>query len=173
MKKGLLAVFTGDGKGKTTAALGLTFRALGHGHEVCFIQFIKGNSTTGEAFFSQNCAPHLEFHVMGRGFTWKSEDLDKDREKAKAAWEFAKKTITENRHRMIILDEITYLLKYKMIEEQDVIDTLSGRPLGQHIIITGRGASDSLIELADLVTEMKAVKHPYSQGVRAQKGFEF
>jgi cob(I)alamin adenosyltransferase len=171
--KGLIAVFTGNGKGKTTASLGLAFRALGHEHRVCIIQFIKGSWKYGEMESAKKFAPNLDFHVMGRGFTWKSDDLEKDKEAALEAWAFARKVIEENQYSMVILDELTYLPHYKMIDEQEIFSVLQSKPLEQHVVITGRYASDELIELADLVTEMTEVKHPYQSGVKAQKGFEF
>jgi cob(I)alamin adenosyltransferase len=171
--KGLIAVFTGNGKGKTTASLGLAFRALGHGHRVCIIQFIKGSWKYGELETAKKFSPLLDFHVMGRGFTWKSDDLEKDKQVALEAWEFAKEVIRANEYAMVILDELTYLPHYKMIDEQEILSVLKNKPEEQHVVITGRYASDDLIELADLVTEMKEIKHPYQSGVNAQKGFEF
>ncbi|MEA3469866.1 MAG: cob(I)yrinic acid a,c-diamide adenosyltransferase [Thermodesulfobacteriota bacterium] len=171
--KGLVAVFTGNGKGKTTAALGLAFRALGHKQRVCIIQFIKGSWKYGEMETAKKFTPLLDFHVMGRGFTWKSDDLEKDKKVALEAWEFAKKVIEENQYSMVILDELTYLPHYKMIKEQEILSVLKNKPKEQHVVITGRYASDDLIELADLVTEMTEIKHPYNTGVKAQKGFEF
>jgi cob(I)alamin adenosyltransferase len=171
--KGLLMVFTGNGKGKTTSALGLAFRALGHGEKVCFIQFIKGSWKYGELEAAKRFADLLDFHVMGRGFTWKSDDIDKDIAVARQGWEFAKKIIAENRHQLIVLDELTYLITYKMIDEQEMIDVLTCRDPALHIVVTGRGAGDRLIEAADLVTEMREIKHPYRQGIKAQKGVEF
>ncbi len=171
--KGLLAVFTGNGKGKTTSSLGLAFRALGHGQRVCIIQFIKGSWKYGELESAKKFAPLLDFHVMGRGFTWKSDNLEKDIALAREAWDFAKSVIEENQYAMVILDELTYLPHYKMLAEQEILSVLQKRPPEQHIVITGRYASDELIELADLVTEMKEIKHPYKNGVKAQKGFEF
>lgn len=171
--KGLVAVFTGNGKGKTTAALGLAFRALGHGLRVCVIQFIKGSWRYGELETAKRLAPQLDFHVMGRGFTWNSDDLEKDKEVALAAWEFAKGIIASDEYALVILDELTYLPHYKMLDEQEILTVLKAKPAGQHVVITGRYASPRLIELADLVTEMREIKHPYQSGVKAQKGFEF
>lgn len=172
-KNSLLIVLTGDGKGKTTSALGQAFRALGHGFRVCLIQFIKGGWAYGELNTAKQFEGLLDIHVMGRGFTWKSENIDKDIAIAKEGWELAKKVIHEGKHRLVILDELTYLLTYNMIDEQEVIDTLQSRPADMHVVVTGRGASKNLIETADLVTEMVAVKHPYDNGVKAQKGIEF
>ncbi|RUM41034.1 MAG: cob(I)yrinic acid a,c-diamide adenosyltransferase [Desulfobulbus sp.] len=172
-QKGLLMVFTGNGKGKTTAALGLTFRALGHGHRVCFIQFIKGSWKYGELETAKKFSGQLDFHVMGRGFTWKSDDIDKDIAVARDGWEFAKKIIAENRHHLVVLDELTYLVTYKMIEVTEILEVLSARDKRQHIVITGRDADGKLVEAADLVTEMREIKHPYASGIKAQKGIEF
>lgn len=170
---GLIAVFTGNGKGKTTAALGLAFRALGHEHRVCVIQFIKGSWKYGELESATRFKPLLDFHVMGRGFTWKSDDLEKDKACAREAWDFAVNTIREGRHELLILDELTYLIHYGIIDEETVLTALRAKPPAMHIAITGRHASQALIELADLVTEMREIKHPYQRGIKAQKGFEF
>ncbi len=171
--KGLIAVFTGNGKGKTTSSLGLALRALGHGQRVCIIQFIKGSWKYGELESAKQFSTLLDFHVMGRGFTWKSDDIEKDKQLAREAWDYAKSVIEENRYAMVILDELTYLPHYKMLDEQEILSVLEKKPKEQHVVITGRYASDALIELADLVTEMKDIKHPYKNGVKAQKGFEF
>jgi len=171
--KGLLLVFTGNGKGKTTAALGLAFRALGHGQKVAMIQFIKGSWKYGEMESAKAFPDQLDFHVMGRGFTWKSDDLDKDIALARKAWDFARKTIAENKHQLVILDELTYLITYGMIGEDEILKGLAARPDGMHVVVTGRGASKGLVAAADLVTEMKEIKHPYASGIKAQKGIEF
>ncbi len=170
---GLVAIFTGNGKGKTTASLGLAFRALGHGKRVCIVQFIKGSWKYGEIEAAKKFAPLLDFHVMGRGFTWKSDDLEKDKAVALEAWEFAKRVIRDNNYSLVILDELTYLPYYKMLDEEEILAVLSGKPEEMHVVITGRYASERLMDVADLVTEMKEVKHPYQSGVKAQKGFEF
>lgn len=173
MTKGILAVFTGNGKGKTTSALGIAFRALGHGHKVSVIQFIKGNWTSGEHLFAKNISPLIEFHVMGRGFTWKSENLAEDAALAQKGWQLAVETIEKNEHHLVILDELTYLIRYNMVSEEEVLRVLRGRPAGMHVVVTGRHASEKLIDLADLVTEMVEIKHPFANGITAQKGFEF
>ncbi len=173
MTKGLLAVFTGNGKGKTTSALGLAFRALGHGRKVCIIQFIKGNWLSGEEIFARSLSSQLEFHVMGKGFTWNSDNPAEDIALAQKAWVFATQIIEQNTHDLVILDELTYLVRYNMISEREIVQILSERPAGMHIVVTGRHASEGLIEIADLVTEMVEVKHPYASGVASQKGFDF
>ncbi|MCL7488290.1 MAG: cob(I)yrinic acid a,c-diamide adenosyltransferase [Desulfobulbaceae bacterium] len=172
-EKGLLLVFTGNGKGKTTAALGLAFRAIGHDFPVCMIQFVKGSWKYGEIEAAKHFDNLMELHVLGRGFTWKSDDLTKDIKAARDAWEFAARIIGENRHRLVILDELTYLISYSILQEQEVLDVLARRPENMHIAVTGRNATEGLIDAADLVTEMRNVKHAYDNGIRAQKGIEF
>ncbi len=172
-RKGLLLVFTGNGKGKTTAALGTVFRALGHGQKVAVIQFIKGSWKYGELEAAEKFSPQLDFHVMGRGFTWKSDDIEKDRALALEAWSKAILVIGSGEYDLVVLDELTYLVTYGMLSEEEIVQVLGDKPEDLHIIVTGRGASVKLLELADLVTEMNPVKHPYASGVKAQKGIEF
>jgi 5,6-dimethylbenzimidazole synthase len=171
-RRGLLLVYTGHGKGKTTAALGLAFRALGRSLRVAVVQFIKGKWKTGERLFAAEI-PNLDFHVMGRGFTWESEDLGRDRRAARDAWEKAKAFIDAGEHDVIVLDELTYCILYDFVSLEEVLTTLRGRPAHMHVVVTGRNAPDELLALADLVTEMKAVKHPFEQGIRAQTGIDF
>jgi len=173
VKRGLLIVHTGNGKGKTTAALGLAFRALGHGFKVCIIQFIKGTWKYGELDAAARFQDLLEVHVKGRGFTWKSEDIQKDVKVAQEAWSFAKDKISSGEYRVVVLDELTYLMKYEMVSEEEIVDFLSERPPDLHVVVTGRDAPPSLIEAADLVTEMREIKHPFTDGIKAQKGIEF
>jgi len=172
-KNSLLLLFTGNGKGKTTSSLGLAFRALGHGQRVCMIQFIKGSWHYGEIDAAKRFDSLLDVHVMGRGFTWDSDDLDKDIAVAREAWAFAETTIRAGHYRLVILDELTYLITYNMLEEQSVLDVLAARPDSTHIVVTGRNASQGLIDAADLVTEMRDVKHHFDNGIMAQKGIEF
>ena len=171
--RGLLLVFTGSGKGKTTAAMGLAMRAMGHGQRVCVIQFIKGGWQTGEQVAGKRFADLLDFHVMGRGFTWKSDDLEEDIAMARKGWELAARTIRENRHRLVILDELTYPLKYNMLAVNEVVRILVDRPAAMHVVVTGRDAPEPLLEAADLITEMREIRHPYSRGIKAQQGIEF
>ncbi len=173
MKKGLLIINTGNGKGKTTASLGMAFRALGHGFKVCVIQFIKGSWKYGELESARRFKDLMDFHVMGGGFTKNSKDRDKDRELGRKAWEFAREAILSGKYKMVILDELTYLIKYRMVDEDEVVDFLIHRPRDLHVVVTGRNATRSLMEAADMVTEMKALKHPYKSGVKAQRGIEF
>ncbi len=173
MKKSLLMVNTGNGKGKTTAALGLAFRAIGHGYKVCIIQFIKGSWKYGETETAARLKDLIDFNIMGRGFTFKSDDINKDIALAKKAWETAKNKILSKDYKLVILDEITYLFSYGILDEDKAMHFLANRPSEVHILITGRGASEKLINAADMVTEMKDVKHHYKAGIKAQKGIEF
>jgi len=172
-KKGLLLVFTGNGKGKTTAALGQAFRALGHGMRVAVVQFIKGSWKYGELEAAKRFSDLLDFHVMGRGFTWKSDDLTKDIAKAREAWQFTCELLQKNHHQLVILDELTYLVTYKMISEEELLAGLTRRSKEMHVVVTGRNASPALIDAADLVTEMREIKHPYVSGIKARQGIEF
>lgn len=173
MKKGLMMVYTGNGKGKTTAALGQVFRALGHGFKVCVIQFIKGSWKYGELVAAEQFKGSLEFHVMGKGFTWKSKNIDEDIKAAREAWQFARQVIESGKFGLIVLDELTYPMKYGMLDSDEVLKVLTSRPASLHLIVTGREAPEELIEAADLVTEMKEIKHHYNAGIDAQKGVEF
>jgi cob(I)alamin adenosyltransferase len=170
---GLTMIFTGNGKGKTTSALGLAFRALGHGFPVSVIQFIKGSWKYGELESAKRFEDLLAFHVLGKGFTWKSENPEEDIKAAREAWEFASKTILAGKHRLVILDELTYLIQYDMVPEAEILAVLRKKPKEMHVVITGRNASKGLVDFADLVTEMTEIKHPYKKGIKAQKGIEF
>lgn len=173
MSKGLLIVYTGNGKGKTTAAIGMAVRAAGHGLPVCFIQFIKGSWHYGEIDGCKRFDGLIDLHVMGRGFTWKSENIAEDTRLAREAWDFAREAISSQRYHSVVLDEFTYLLHYGMLDVEECLDFLQNRPDQQHVLITGRYAPPSLVEAADLVTEMQAIKHPYASGIKAQQGIEF
>lgn len=173
MQKGLLIVFTGDGKGKTTAAFGQALRAAGHGKKVAIIQFIKERVDTGEARALVALADRIELHVTGSGFSWQQREMDAFKQMARKGWQLAKEKIASRAYDMIILDELTYLMHFALIPEEEVLETVANRPEPLHLIITGRHAGPGLLALADLVTEMREVKHPYHQGITAQKGIEF
>lgn len=170
--RGLILINTGNGKGKTTAAIGTAFRALGHGMRVGMIQFIKGKWKVGERKLGEQ-TPNLTWITMGHGFTWKSLDLDRDRAAARAAWSTARGWLQEDSYDLVILDEITYVINYDFISLDEVLSALQARRDDLHVILTGRDAPAELITIADVVTEMQAVKHPYREGVSAQKGIEF
>lgn len=172
INKGLVIVNTGNGKGKTTAAMGVLFRAWGRGMKVIMLQFIKHSTAN---FGEQRAAKKIEVEMraMGDGFTWRSKDLEQSADLARALWEDSKEVIASGGYDVVILDEFTYPMHYGWIPVEEVIAVLQHRPEMQHIIITGRYAPEALIEYADLVTEMKLVKHPYHQGIKAQPGIEF
>lgn len=170
--QGRIIIHTGDGKGKTTAALGTAFRALGHNQKVCVIQFIKGQGDYGERLFAQSL-PELEWHICGKGFVFKKEDIEQDKEIARDGLQLAEKIINSDLYDLVILDEITYLPLYGFVEVEQLLRILRNKPERLSIILTGRNADNALIDLADTVTEMAAIKHAYRTGINAQKGIEF
>jgi cob(I)alamin adenosyltransferase len=173
--KGLLIVNTGTGKGKTTAALGMVFRHIGHGWPVGVVQFIKSSSwETGEAKLLAKFPDLVSLHIMGEGFTWETQDRARDIAAATAAWERAKELILDDRHRLVLLDELNVVLRYDYLPLSEVVTFLrDNKPADKHVIVTGRNAPAELIDISDLVTEMTLVKHPFRQGIKAQKGIEF
>ncbi len=173
VEKGLIIVHTGKGKGKSTAAMGMVCRAIGNDMKVGIIQFIKGAMTTGEKKVF-DAFPHLvTMKAMGEGFTWETQDKARDIAAAGKAWEEAKKMILDPEIRLVVCDEINVALRYEYVPLQDVLDTLAAKPADTHVVLTGRNAADELIEVADLVTEMTLIKHPFRSGVKAQAGIEF
>ena len=174
-QKGLIIVHTGKGKGKSTAGFGMIFRCIAHGMQCAVVQFIKGGMKTGErdlieTRFADICA----FHTMGEGFTWETQDRDRDMEMARAAWEKSKELIRDPANKMVLLDEINIALRYDYIPVAEVVAFLvEEKPEMTHVILTGRNAKDELIEIADLVTEMELVKHPFRSGIKAQIGVEY
>ena len=174
-KKGLLIVFTGNGKGKTTASLGMALRTIGHGYKVAIIQFIKGSWTTGEEKALKNLSPNISWHSLGEGFTWETQDRVRDEKLVQEAWQLAKKYIKNESYRLIILDEINIATKLGYLASDEIITFLKNlNNRKNHVVLTGRGASDSIIDYADLVTEMNQIRHPFKeQGIKAQKCIEF
>ncbi|WP_032920283.1 cob(I)yrinic acid a,c-diamide adenosyltransferase [Leptospira santarosai] len=170
--KGLVIVYTGDGKGKTSAALGIVFRALGRGLKCGVVQFLKGKWETGERMFART-VPELDFHVMGSGFTWDSDDLDKDKIAAQSAWSLSYRMILKENYNIIILDELTYAFHYGWLDAEDVVRILAKRPENVHVVITGRNCPEILTDYADLVSVIESKKHPYQNGIPAQKGIDF
>jgi cob(I)alamin adenosyltransferase len=174
-KKGLIIIHTGKGKGKSSAAFGMIFRCIAHDMKCAVVQFIKGGMSTGErdlimSKFTDICA----FHTMGEGFTWETQDKERDIEMAQAAWAKAKELIRDESNHMVLLDEINIALRYDYIDVKEVAAFLtSEKPEMTHVVMTGRNAKDELIEIADLVTEMELVKHPFRSGIKAQIGVEF
>ncbi|MEC4893362.1 MAG: cob(I)yrinic acid a,c-diamide adenosyltransferase [Oscillatoria sp. PMC 1051.18] len=174
VEKGLIIVHTGNGKGKTTAALGMVVRSLGHGFRVAIVQFIKGAWEPAEKAVLSQWKEQLVFHAMGEGFTWETQDRERDTQKAIEAWSTALEYICNPDFKLILLDEINVALKHNYLDVQTVLAGLEEKPTDTHVILTGRGAPSELIAKADLVTEMTLVKHPFrEQGVKAQPGIEF
>ena len=174
IEKGLLIVHTGKGKGKSTAAFGMVFRALGHGMPVAIVQFVKGKWQTGERMALEKFGELASIHTMGEGFTWDTQDRKRDIAAARAAWEKAKALIAGGKHKLVLLDELSIVLRYGYLPAEEIVGFLRERkPQDVHVIVTGRNAPETLIEAADLVTEMEMVKHPFRSGVKAQKGIEF
>lgn len=174
IKKGLLIVHTGKGKGKTTAALGMVVRAIGHGKKVGVVQFVKGAMTTGEKVVFDAFPAQVEFKPMGEGFTWNTQDRTRDIVMARTAWDEVRRMIADPSYDMVLADELNIVLRYDYLPLDEVLETLAAKPEMQHVIVTGRNAPEKLVEAADLVTEMTLVKHPFrEQGVKAQAGVEF
>ena len=170
--KGLLLVLTGNGKGKSSSAFGVVGRALGHGMRVGVCQFLKSRTDTGEeAFFGAQ--PNCEWHVLGDGFTWETQNREQDIATSLRGWEVAQRMLADPTYQLVVLDELTYLLNYTYLDEDQVLDTLVNRPSMQHVIVTGRAASDALCELADTVSEIADVKHAFRAGIRAQQGIDW
>ena len=173
-EKGLIIITTGDGKGKTTAALGMGLRTIGHNHKIAIIQFIKGGWEPGEALALKTFGEKIKFHACGEGFTWETQDRNKDINLGKLSWLKALEYIKDPKYKLIILDEIIVAIKLKYIDQEEIIKGINLRPHLTHVVLTGRGASKQLIEAADLVTEMKLIHHPFrEQGVKAQEGIEY
>ena len=169
--KGLLLVLTGNGKGKSSSAFGMVARALGHGMKVGVCQFIKARTDTGEeAFFSSHV--NCDWHVLGDGFTWDTQDRTQDIATSEKGWEVAKSMLTDPSYDLVVLDELTYLLSYKYLDADDVLDDIQNKPTVQHVVVTGRAAIDELVDMADTVSEIEDVKHAYRDGIQAQKGID-
>jgi cob(I)alamin adenosyltransferase len=169
--RGLILVNTGNGKGKSTAAFGVALRAVGQGLRVSVIQFIKGKWKTGELNAAERLG--LELMPMGKGFTWESKNIEEDKALMRHAWSVASEKILSGNYELIILDEINYVLSYGYLSVNEVVQTLERRPSQVHVILTGRNAPEEIVSIADCVTEMRDVKHPYRSGIAAQKGIDF
>lgn len=170
--RGVLIVLTGDGKGKSSSGFGTAVRALGHGYKVGIVQFIKGTWDCGERNILQSL-PGVEFHIMGTGFTWETQDDTQDKLAAQKVWADAKHLFSDPEVRLVLLDEMTYALNYKWLDKNEVLETLANRPKQQSVIITGRGAKKYLQDAADTFSEVKSIKHAFQAGVKAQKGIEW
>lgn len=172
-ERGLLIVNTGDGKGKSTAGFGMVARALGWGQKVGIVQYIKGKWITGERQFFRKFPDQVRYEVMGEGFTWDTQDRSRDVAAARAAWAIALEMIADPTLNLVLLDELNIALRYDYLDIDEVVAGLVARPEGKHVCVTGRNAKPQLLAVADLVTEMTLVKHPFEQGVKAQRGIDF
>ncbi len=171
-EKGLVLVITGHGKGKSTSAFGMVGRALGHGMSVGVCQFIKSRTDTGEeAYFGKD--PNCDWHVLGDGFTWDTQDRQQDIATSEKGWQVAEQMLQNPKIDLVVLDELTYLINYEYLPETRILEAIQARPAHQHVVITGRSASQALIDLADTVSEIKEIKHAYKAGIKAQKGIDF
>jgi cob(I)alamin adenosyltransferase len=171
-EQGVFILLTGNGKGKSSSAFGMVARSLGHAQKVGIIQFIKGRMETGEQnFFASQ--QQVDFHVMGDGFTWETQNRDQDKASAQAAWEVAQKMLEDERYNLLIFDEMTYMFKYDYLDLDTVINAIKQRPKMQNIVITGRGAKKQLKEVADTVSVIMDEKHAFKAGIKAQKGIEW
>ncbi|PHV11527.1 cob(I)yrinic acid a,c-diamide adenosyltransferase [Chitinimonas sp. BJB300] len=167
---GILVVLTGNGKGKSSSAFGMVARAIGHGMKVGVVQFIKSRTDTGEEAF---LGKHCEWHVMGDGFTWDTQDREADTRKSEQAWEVAHRMLADPSYELVVLDELTYCLSYSYLDRSRVITDLESRPAMQHVVVTGRAAAKELLDIADTVSVIENEKHAYTSGIRAQKGVEW
>jgi cob(I)alamin adenosyltransferase len=172
-ERGLIVVHTGKGKGKSTAAFGMVFRALGHGFRVGVVQFVKGKWSTGERDVLEKFPDQVTISAMGEGFTWDVADRQRDLAAARKAWEQAKALIADPSYKLVLLDELNIVLRYDYLPVAEVVEALKAKPRDTHVIVTGRNAKDELIEIADLVTEMTEIRHHFRAGVKAQPGIEF
>ncbi|OWP51520.1 cob(I)yrinic acid a,c-diamide adenosyltransferase [Pseudomonas nitroreducens] len=172
-ERGVFLVNSGNGKGKSSSAFGMVARALGHGMKVGVVQFIKGAATTGEEAFFRRFPEEVSFHVMGEGFTWETQDRQRDIAKAQAAWEVARQLLADPEVGLVVLDEVNIALKHGYLELDTVLADIAARPPMQHVVATGRGVQPAMVEAADTVTEMGLMKHAFKAGIKAQKGVEF
>jgi cob(I)alamin adenosyltransferase len=172
-ERGVLVLLTGEGKGKSSSAFGMVMRSLGYGHKVGVVQFIKGVQLSGEEIFIRERHPEVEFYQMGTGFTWETQDRAADIAAAQTTWAVAERMLGDASLNLVVLDELTYMLGFKYLDESRVLDALGQRPAGQSVVITGRGGGSVLQNLADTVAEIKDIKHAYKNGIKARLGVDF
>ena len=172
-ERGVGILLTGDGKGKTSSAFGMVMRALGYGYKVGVVQFIKGVQLSGEELYIRDKCPDVTFYQMGTGFTWDTQDRSADMAAAKETWAIAKPMLEDDSYHLVVLDELTYMLAYDYLAEDEVIASIKNRPANQSVVVTGRGGGARLKDVVDTVSEVKDVKHAYSQGITARKGVDY
>ncbi len=173
IERGVLILLTGNGKGKSSSGFGMVLRALGYHHKVGVVQFIKGEQLSGEEIFLKEQRPDVEFYQMGTGFTWNTQDRSADIEAAERTWEVAERMLQDASIQLVLLDELTYMIAYKYLDEERVLNALKNRPFEQSVVVTGRGGGSALKELADTVSEVKEIKHAYKAGIKARQGVDF
>ena len=171
-ERGIVLLLTGDGKGKSSSAFGMVFRSLGYGHKVGIVQFIKGEQLSGEELYVRNHLPELALHQMGTGFTWDTQDRSKDKQAAETAWLYAERLLQDPDVRLVVLDEITYMLAYQYLDEDRILNAIKQRPREQSVVMTGRGGGAALRELADTISEVKDIKHAFRSGIKARTGVD-
>ncbi|MGH1439797.1 MAG: cob(I)yrinic acid a,c-diamide adenosyltransferase [Cellvibrionaceae bacterium] len=172
-ERGVSILLTGNGKGKSSSAFGMVMRALGYGHKVAVIQFIKGQQLSGEEIYIREHCPEVHFYQMGTGFTWNTQDRTSDIEAAERTWAQAEPLLNDASYDLVVLDELTYMLAYKYLDEAKVLDTLVNRPLEQSVVVTGRGGGSALQECMDTVSEVKEIKHAFKSGIKARQGVDY
>ena len=172
IEKGVGILLTGNGKGKSSSAFGMVMRALGYKYKVGIVQFIKGQQLSGEEIFVRDRCPTVSFHQMKTGFTWETQDRSTDIVAAKKSWAIAEEMLQDDRYHLVVLDELTYMLSFKYLSEDRVLEALNNRPVDQSVVVTGRGGGKALTEWADTVSEIKEVKHAYNLGIKARKGVD-
>ncbi|UTW46218.1 cob(I)yrinic acid a,c-diamide adenosyltransferase [bacterium SCSIO 12696] len=172
-ERGIVILLTGDGKGKSSSAFGMVIRSLGYGYKVGVTQFIKGAQQSGEELFIRDRHPEVGFYQMGTGFTWDTQDRDGDIAAAQKTWAVAERMLSDHSLHLVVLDELTYMLAYKYLDEETVLNAIRHRPPEQTVVVTGRGGGSALQELADTVSEVKNNKHAYTSGVKARKGVDY
>jgi len=172
-ERGVMILLTGNGKGKSSSGFGMVLRALGYDHKVGVVQFIKGEQLSGEEIFLKEKMPDIDFYQMGTGFTWNTQDRTADIDAAERTWAVAERMLSDPSFNLVLLDELTYMIAYKYIAEERILDALAKRPKEQSVVVTGRGGGAKLKELADTVSEVKDIKHAYNDGVKARKGVDY
>jgi len=172
-ERGVAILLTGNGKGKSSSAFGMVMRALGYGHKVGVVQFIKGQQLSGEEIYLRDHCPQVDFYQMGTGFTWDTQDRSGDIAAAEKTWAVAKPMLEDASYDLVVLDELTYMLAYKYLPEEDVLEALAGRPREQSVVVTGRGGGSALQDIMDTVAEVKDIKHAFKAGIKARKGVDF
>ncbi len=172
-ERGVLVLLTGNGKGKSSSGFGMVLRALGYEQKVGVVQFIKGKQLSGEELYLKNTLPQVDFYQMGSGFTWNSQDHSSDIAAAEKTWSLAERMLQDDGYNLVLLDELTYMLAYKYLDEERVLSALTTRPVEQSVIVTGRGGGSGLQELADTVSEIKEIKHAYKAGIKARRGVDY